>query len=109
MERKGMIPLPRIDKKNLANILSQYYYNQTVYYVVFFYHLRYLVAINFANTAQSRDYAKAHSTIQSKASFELTTGGSESFDADTDVDTSSLTLGPQQGVVVSWDYVAKEL
>lgn len=69
----------------------------------------YLVAINFASTAQSRDFAKAHSTIQSKASFELTTGGSESFDADTDVDTSSLTLGPQQGVVVSWDYVAKEL
>lgn len=33
-----MIPLPRIDKKNLANILSQYYYSQTVYYVVFFYH-----------------------------------------------------------------------
>lgn len=34
-----MIPLPRIDKKkNLANIFSQYYYSQTVYYVVFFYH-----------------------------------------------------------------------
>lgn len=69
----------------------------------------YLVAINFAKKAQLRDYAKAHSTIQSKASFQLTTGGSESFDADTDVDTSSLTLGPLQGVVVSWDYVAKEL
>lgn len=69
----------------------------------------YLVAINFANAAQSRDYAKAHSTIQSKASFQLTTGGSESFDADTDVDTSNLKLGPLQGVVVSWDYVAKEL
>lgn len=69
----------------------------------------YLVAINFANTAQTRDYAKSHSTIQSKASFQLTTGGSESFDADTDVDTTSLTLGPMQGVVVSWDYVAKEL
>lgn len=67
------------------------------------------MAINFAKKAQLRDYAKARSTIQSKASFQLTTGGSESFDADTDVDTSSLTLGPLQGVVVSWDYVAKEL
>ncbi|XP_061173906.1 alpha-glucosidase-like [Saccostrea echinata] len=69
----------------------------------------YLVAINFAETAQKRDYTSSHSTIQTKASFDLTTGGSESFDADTDVDPSSLTLGPMQGVVVSWDYVAKEL
>lgn len=70
---------------------------------------RYLVAINFGNTAQTRDYTTAHSTIQSKASFDLTTGGSQSFDSDTDVDTSSLALGPMQGVAVSWDYVAKEL
>nr|XP_022331218.1 neutral and basic amino acid transport protein rBAT-like isoform X4 [Crassostrea virginica] len=69
----------------------------------------YLVAINFGNTAQTRDYTTAHSTIQSKASFDLTTGGSQSFDSDTDVDTSSLALGPMQGVAVSWDYVAKEL
>ncbi|XP_048728393.2 alpha-glucosidase-like isoform X2 [Ostrea edulis] len=69
----------------------------------------YLVAINFASVPQKRDYTKFHSTIQSTASFDLTTGGSESFDSDIDVDTSDLTLGPMQGVVVSWDFVAKEL
>lgn len=67
------------------------------------------MAINFASVPQKRDYTKFHSTIQSTASFDLTTGGSESFDSDTDVDTSDLTLGPMQGVVVSWDFVAKEL
>ena len=69
----------------------------------------YLVAINFGSKAETHDYTSYHSTIQAAATVELTTGSDVGFSVEDEVNADSLTLGPLQGIVVSWDYKAKEL
>lgn len=69
----------------------------------------YLVAINFGVRAEKHDYTSYHSTIQSPATAVLVTGSDVGFSVDDDVNTNSLTLSPLQGIVVSWDFKAKEL
>ncbi|KAL8564649.1 hypothetical protein ACOMHN_004143 [Nucella lapillus] len=69
----------------------------------------FLVALNFANTTVSKNYAGTYSTIPSEASVVLRTGSDVRHKKGDKVSTSGLELGPHQGVVLSWDYVAKEL
>jgi hypothetical protein len=76
---------------------------------LFHFYFRYLVAINFGNKAETHDYTSYHSTIQAAATAELTTGSDVGFSVEDEVNADSLTLGPLQGIVVSWDYKAKEL
>ena len=76
---------------------------------LFYFYFRYLVAINFGSKAETHDYTSYHSTIQAAATVELTTGSDVGFSVEDEVNADSLTLGPLQGIVVSWDYKAKEL
>ncbi|XP_033732800.1 maltase 2-like [Pecten maximus] len=69
----------------------------------------YLVVINFSHEEQTRDYYLSHGSIEKAATVELTTGSDVGYYPEDDIDTRSITLGSYQGVVVSWDYVAKEL
>ncbi|KAK3105977.1 hypothetical protein FSP39_009976, partial [Pinctada imbricata] len=69
----------------------------------------YLVAVNFGTSSATRDFTAGHSTIEKTATVEFSTGSAAGFEMEADVDTSELSLPPNQGVVVSWDYVAKEL
>ncbi|XP_069120290.1 alpha-glucosidase-like isoform X2 [Argopecten irradians] len=69
----------------------------------------YLVIINFSHEEQTRDYYTSHGSIEKAATVELTTGNDVSYYPEDDIDTRSITLGGYQGIVVSWDYVAKEL
>lgn len=67
----------------------------------------YLVAINFGENHVTRDFTGSHDTIQSEAVVALVRGAS--YALEDEVDTSKLELGPFGALVVSWDYVAKEL
>lgn len=78
-------------------------------YSFFYSHIRYLVAINFGGSSETHDYTSFHSTIDATSSAVMTTGSDVGFNTDADVDTTKLTLGPLQGIVVSWDFKAKEL
>ncbi|OWF43494.1 neutral and basic amino acid transport protein rBAT-like isoform X2 [Mizuhopecten yessoensis] len=69
----------------------------------------YLIAINFSHEEQTRDFYTSHDSIEKAATVEFTTGNDVSYNMEDNVDTRSITLGGFQGVVVSWDYVAKEL
>jgi hypothetical protein len=70
---------------------------------------RYLVAINFGSTSSKDDYRAAFNiSIPAEASVAMTTANGLSFKKDDKVDTTKLELGPQQGVVLTWDYVIKE-
>ena len=68
---------------------------------------RYLIAINFGENSVTRDFTGSHDTIQTDAVVVLAHGAS--YAVEDEVDTSKLELGPFGAVVVSWDYVAKEL
>lgn len=67
----------------------------------------YLVAVNFGPNKESRDYRGSHDTIPDKAEVVLSQGSE--YDLEDEVEMKSLEIGPYGGVVVSWDYVAKEL
>ncbi|KAK7481050.1 hypothetical protein BaRGS_00027686 [Batillaria attramentaria] len=69
----------------------------------------FLVALNFANETVSRSFRGAYETIPSQGSVALVTGTDVSYTKGDKISTSGVTLGPYQGVVLSWDYVAKEL
>ena len=55
----------------------------------------------------THDFTGSHDTIQTDAVVALAHGAS--YAVEDEVDTSKLELGPFGAVVVSWDYVAKEL
>ena len=77
-------------------------------YNVYLYHfIRYLVAINFGANSESRDFSDSHSTVQSKVIVTLSHG--TEYAVDDEVESDDLTIGPYGGLVVSWDYMAKEL
>ncbi|XP_069120291.1 amino acid transporter heavy chain SLC3A1-like [Argopecten irradians] len=67
----------------------------------------YLVAINFGTSAQLRKYY-GYTSVEKDAEVAMTTGPDVSYKVESEVTTTSITLGPYQGVVLSWDYVAKE-
>jgi len=67
----------------------------------------YLVAINFGPNSESRDFSSSHSTVQSEVI--VTYSLRSDYAADDEVESDGLTLGPYGGLVVSWDYMAKEL
>ncbi|WAR05031.1 MALT-like protein [Mya arenaria] len=67
----------------------------------------YLVAVNLSPDTVTRDFTGSHHTIESEATVALSRGSS--YAVDDDADTSKLEIGPYGAVVVSWDYVAKEL
>ncbi|KAK7092497.1 hypothetical protein V1264_008234 [Littorina saxatilis] len=69
----------------------------------------FLVALNFANTSATRSYHGTYYTIPSEATVALRTGSDVPYTKGDKVSTSGVYLGPHQGVVLSWDYVAKEL
>lgn len=68
---------------------------------------RYLVAINFGTNTVTRDFSGSHDTIQSVAVVSLVHGAP--YELEDEVDPAKLELGPFGAVVVSWDYMAKEL
>lgn len=68
---------------------------------------RYLVAINFGDNTAIKNFVGSHDTIPSEAVVVLAQGAP--YEKEDDADTSSLEIGPRGAVVVSWDYVAKEL
>ncbi|KAL4228367.1 Alpha-amylase domain [Mactra antiquata] len=67
----------------------------------------YLVAVNFGTSSVTRDFTGSHDTIPSEAVVALSHMSSQ--EVEDDADPSSLEIGPMGAVVVSWDYVAKEL
>ncbi|XP_064644362.1 amino acid transporter heavy chain SLC3A1-like isoform X2 [Lineus longissimus] len=69
---------------------------------------RYLVAINFGIATSKDDYPAALSVIPAEATVILTTENGVSYKMEDKVETKKLELGPQQGVVLTWDYIIKE-
>ncbi|CAL1533888.1 unnamed protein product [Lymnaea stagnalis] len=67
----------------------------------------YLVALNFVNTETKKTLAGKHSTIPGSATIEITWGSSRRQGGSAGLDP--LALAPFEGIVVSWDYKAKEL
>ncbi|XP_071101382.1 alpha-glucosidase-like isoform X1 [Haliotis cracherodii] len=69
----------------------------------------FLVAINFGSGTETRKYTDTHKTIPEEADVELTTENGVKLQVGNTASLTSLELGPYQGVVLSWEYVAKEL
>ncbi|XP_067685673.1 alpha-glucosidase-like isoform X2 [Haliotis asinina] len=69
----------------------------------------FLVAINFGSGTETRKYTDTHDTIPESADVELTTENGVKLQVGGTAQCASLELGPYQGVVLSWEYVAKEL
>ncbi|OWF43493.1 neutral and basic amino acid transport protein rBAT-like [Mizuhopecten yessoensis] len=67
----------------------------------------YLVAINFGTTSQTRSYY-GYASVEKDAEVAMTSGPDVGLEVESEVTTDSITLGPKQGVVLSWDFVAKE-
>ena len=55
----------------------------------------------------TRDFSGSHSTIQDVTTATLVHGAE--YSVDDEVDPSDIKLGPFGALVVSWDYMAKEL
>jgi len=68
-----------------------------------------MIAINFDDTTHDRKYYGSHHSIERKVTVELTTGSDVGHSNGDQINTDSISLGPYQGVVVSWAYVAEEL
>lgn len=67
----------------------------------------YLVALNFGATKVTADFVGSHDTIPSEAVVALAHGAP--YEVEDDAVLSSLEIDGYGGLVVSWDYVAKEL
>lgn len=67
----------------------------------------YLVAVNFGPNTEKRDFIGSHDTIPETG--EVVLSHSSSYELEAEAELGSLEIGPYGGVVVSWDYVAKEL
>jgi len=67
--------------------------------------VRYLVAVNISPTSVSRDFKRGD--VQQEGVVALSRG--TEYNVEDEVDTSNLKLQPFGALVVSWDYVAKEL
>lgn len=67
----------------------------------------YLVAVNFGNTTVKGDFTGSHSTVPAETVVALSHGSPPALEDE--LDPTSLEIGAHGAVVVSWDYVAKEL
>ncbi|XP_060067990.1 neutral and basic amino acid transport protein rBAT-like [Ylistrum balloti] len=67
----------------------------------------YLIAINFGTTSQTRSYF-GYTSVEKDAEVAMVSGPDVGLEVESEVTTDSITLGPSQGIVVSWDYLAKE-
>ncbi|XP_052254357.1 alpha-glucosidase-like isoform X1 [Dreissena polymorpha] len=67
----------------------------------------YLVAINFGPNKVSRDFIGSHDTISPEGVIAMTRG--TAYSVDDKVNPAKLEIEAYGAVVVSWDYVAKEL
>ncbi|XP_033760798.1 neutral and basic amino acid transport protein rBAT-like [Pecten maximus] len=67
----------------------------------------YLVAINFGTSSQTRSYY-GYTSVEKDAEVAMTSGPDVDMEVEAEVTTDSITLGANQGVVLSWDFVAKE-
>lgn len=67
----------------------------------------YLVAVNFGNITVSRNFIGSHDTVPEEAVVAMSHGNS--YAVEDEVNPGSLELGPYGALVISWDYVAKEL
>lgn len=70
---------------------------------------RYLVAINFGPNKVSRDFSGSHGTIPSELLGVIAMTRGTSYSVDDKVNPAMLEIEAYGAVVVSWDYVAKEL
>uniref|UniRef100_A0A0B7B5B9 Glycosyl hydrolase family 13 catalytic domain-containing protein n=1 Tax=Arion vulgaris TaxID=1028688 RepID=A0A0B7B5B9_9EUPU len=69
----------------------------------------FLVALNFVNKTVNKAYTGVHETIPGSAKVELVTGAGATHSKGDNADLTNLPLAPFEGIVVSWDYQAKEL
>lgn len=105
--------LTRLRKEN-SFIIGEYHptlYNENIFSFVreFDGEKGYLIAINFGQATETNDFTGTHSTIKTTATVELTTGNDVGYKVGSDISTESITLQSHQGIVVSWNYAAKEL
>ncbi|KAK6970209.1 Neutral and basic amino acid transport protein rBAT, partial [Biomphalaria glabrata] len=69
----------------------------------------YLVALNFADKEARKTLKGRHSTIPGSASVEVAWGDKKLHSKGGSAGLDPVTLAPYEGIVVSWDYKAKEL
>ncbi|CAG5126663.1 unnamed protein product [Candidula unifasciata] len=69
----------------------------------------YLVALNFAGKDVQKDFRGVHPSIPASATVEIVTGKGARHTKSGSAHLNSLALAPFEGIVVSWDYKAKEL
>ncbi|KAK0050467.1 neutral and basic amino acid transport protein rBAT [Biomphalaria pfeifferi] len=69
----------------------------------------YLVALNFADKEARKTLKGRHSTIPGSASVEVAWGEKKLHSKGGSAGLDPVTLAPYEGIVVSWDYKAKEL
>lgn len=67
------------------------------------------MALNFANKTLKKDFYNSFETIPKKADVILVTGKDVVYKEGDTISSSGVELGPYQGVVLSWEFVAKEL
>ncbi|XP_025080425.1 maltase A2-like [Pomacea canaliculata] len=69
----------------------------------------FLVALNFVNQTVTKSFCGAYSTIASQGEVVLVTSSDVIYKKGNSVSCSGVQLGPYQGLVMSWNYAAKEL
>lgn len=67
-----------------------------------------MVAVNFGATSQTRSFYGRYTNVEKEAEVAMTSGPDVGLVLEDKVMTDSITLGPLQGVVVTWDFVANE-
>ncbi|KAH9498211.1 Neutral and basic amino acid transport protein rBAT [Bulinus truncatus] len=69
----------------------------------------YLVALNFGHTETKKSLTGRHSTIPGSATVEIAWGKDKVHSKGGSARLDPVTLAPYEGIVVTWDYKAKEL
>lgn len=89
-------------KNRLTTNFLFHYCNLCIYH-------SYLVALNFAGKEVTKDFSGVHGTIPDSATVEIVSGVGALHSKGESANLNSLSLAPSEGIVVSWDYKAKEL
>ncbi|GFR96779.1 neutral and basic amino acid transport protein rBAT [Elysia marginata] len=69
----------------------------------------YLVALNFASKSATKQLHGLHETVPGSAKVEIVAGTKTNHRRGSSAGLSPVKLKPYEGIVVSWDYKAKEL
>lgn len=67
------------------------------------------MALNFAGKEVTKDFSGVHTTIPDSATVEIVSGAGALHSKAGSANLNSLSLAPSEGIVLSWDYKAKEL